>query len=223
VFTTGTGWVLSVPDELMESAKACCAGLSFYELTSEGDRLGQEWFDGGAHENPNMSRTEVSGGYEVMNALASELHIRGWSHYMISYADASWQPSSRDEHVCGISAELPDLWEQWQNWPGPMCGPRISKGSPVADAFGYVLDGKLVSVGQLDAHPDELEWEYGVDTLPEYRSRGFATSVLKRVTSHIIEQGHVPWHYTDHYNSPSRRLPDKLGYFPYGEGLFSAA
>jgi RimJ/RimL family protein N-acetyltransferase len=70
----------------------------------------------------------------------------------------------------------------------------------------------------------------------EHRRKGYGEEALRIVlryafhelrlqkcnTACIVQQGHVPWHYTDHYNRPSRRLPKKLGYFQYGEGLFSA-
>jgi predicted GNAT family acetyltransferase len=102
-----------------------------------------------------------------------------------------------------------------------MVGPEVCKHFPVCDAFGYVLEGKLVSAAQLEAHPDEEAWEAGVDTLLRYRGKGYATQVLKTVTSFIISRGKIPWHYTDHYNRPSMKLPDHLGYFRYAEGLFS--
>ena len=32
---------------------------------------------------------------------------------------------------------------------------------------------------------DEFEWEYGVDTLPDYRRRGSATAVIRTVIAWI--------------------------------------
>ena len=184
--------------------------------------MSQRWFDGGAHDNPHMKRTESDTAYSSMSELASGIPLRGWSHYVLSYADAPAGKAQQDPYVQRIGPEVPDVWRQFQEWPGPMCGPHLAEHFPVSDAFGYVLDGELVSVAQLEARPDEVEWEFGVDTLPEHRCRGFATAVVKTVTAHIVQQGRIPWHYTDHYNRPSRRLPVKLGYFLYGEGLFSA-
>jgi len=220
--TTGTGWVLSVPAGMAERANALCTGLTFAQQVADGDRASQRWFDGGAHDNPHMQRPKSDAAYLVMNELMSGFPLRGWSHYVLSYANVEMDQTPSDPHVLRLTPDHPSAWGQFQKWPGPMCGPHISKHFPVSDAFGYMLDDKLVSVAQLEARPEELEWEYGVDTLPEYRVRGFATAVLKTVTAHIAEQGHVPWHYTDHYNRPSRRLPVKLGYLLYGEGLFSA-
>lgn len=222
IMTTGTGWVLSVPANMIDRAASLCRSLTFNQLVAEGDRQSQQWFDGGAHDNSNMKRAESDAAYGVMNDLVSGIPLRGWSHYVLSYADAPTTKTERDPHVQRITPDQPDVWDPFQKWPGPMCGSHITRHFPISDAFGYLLDGKLVSVAQLEARPEELEWEYGVDTLPEHRGHGYATDVLKAVTEHIAEKGHIPWHYTDHYNRSSRRLPKKLGYFQYGEGLFSA-
>lgn len=221
--TTGTGWVLSVPTELKERAASRCTPWTFEQLAAEGDRLSQRWFDGGAHDNPEMERSESDAAYRVMNELTSGFPLRGWSHYVMSYATAPAATTEHSPHVQRISPDRPRIWKQFLAWSGPMCGPHICVQFPVSDAFGYLLDGKLVSVAQIEAQPEELEWEYGVDTLPAYRCRGYATAVLRTVTAYIADRGHVPWHYTDHYNRPSRRLPAKLGYYEYGQGLFSHA
>ena len=219
VFTTGPGWVMSLPGNLREAADALCAGIGFEGLVGHGDRLQQDWFD-------QMERTGKRGpnrgdrGYAVMNRVAESLPVRGWSHYILSYCNpASWAPQL-DEYVLAITEDQPDLWKQWQNWPGPMVGPGIAEQCEIADAFGYMLDGKLVSAAQLEASAREFAWEYGVDTLPQFRNRGLATAVLNSVTASIIGRGRIPWHYCDHYNRASKRLPDKLGYFRYAEGLF---
>ncbi|MBN2379381.1 GNAT family N-acetyltransferase [candidate division WOR-3 bacterium] len=217
VFTFGKGWVMSTPENLTGTARYLCLDKSFEELLDEGDRLSQEWFDRGADHSENRGDQ----GYVTMNKLAQGLGLRGWSHYIISYCDPDSFSAEPDEHVVEITPDLPRIWEQWLAWPGPMVGPVVCKHFPVCDAFGYVLDEKLVSAAQLEARLDEFAWEYGVDTLPEYRGKGYATRLLKTVTSFIICKGKIPWHYTDHYNRPSRKLPDHLGYFKYAEGLFS--
>lgn len=146
VVTTGSGWVLSVPAGMTERAKSLCVPLTFGQLVADGDRLSQEWFDGGAHDNQNMKRAESDAAYCVMNDLASGISLRGWSHYVLSYADASVTEDQPNHHVQRISQDQADIWDQWRKWPGPMCGPHICKHFPVSDAFGYILDGKLVSV-----------------------------------------------------------------------------
>jgi RimJ/RimL family protein N-acetyltransferase len=219
VFTLGKGWVMSVPENLTGFARSLCIERSFDELLEDGDRLSQEWFDRGA----DHSQDRGDKGYRIMNCLAESFNLRGWSHYLMWYCDPKNPVPKLDDHVLKITPDLPHVWEQWQRWPGPMVGPVVCKHFPICDAFGYVLSGKLVSAAQLEAHPDEDAWEAGVDTLPRYRGRGFARQVLKTVTSFIISKGSIPWHYTDHYNRPSKRLPERLGYFKYAEGLFSHA
>jgi RimJ/RimL family protein N-acetyltransferase len=222
VFTTGPGWAMSVPENLLDLARSVSAAHTFGEFVADGDRLQQAWFD---QMQATGSRSPHRGdrGYALMNRLAGSLQVRGWSHYLLSYCDpTSWAPKL-DEHVQPITEDQPGLWQQWQRWPGPMVGPAISRQFEIADVFGYVLQGKLVSAAQLEAGPKDFAWEYGVDTLPEFRARGFATAVLNTVTAFIIERGRVPWHYCDHYNKASGRLPGKLGYFRYAEGLFALA
>jgi RimJ/RimL family protein N-acetyltransferase len=155
-----------------------------------------------------------------MNRVAGELRLRGWCHYLHWYCDPASFSRKRDEHVHPITEDRPEIWRQWQRWPGPMVGPRLQDRDEIADAFGCILEGKIVSAAQVEASPADFAWEYGVDTLPEYRCRGYATAVARAATAFIIEQGRVPWHY--HYNKASRRLPEKTGCFQYGEGLFSA-
>ena len=207
---------------MKERAIWLCAPLTFSQLVAEGDYLCQQWFDGGAHENPHIKREESDAAYSVMNSLVCGVSLRGWSHYVLSYAGEPVIKAKHDPYVQRISPDQTDIWDQFCRWPGPMCGLYICKYFPVSGAFGYILDSELVSVAQLEARPEEFEWEYGVGTLLRYRGRGFATAVLTTVTAHISLQGYVPWHYCDHYNRPSRRLPIKLGYFQYGEGLFHA-
>ncbi|MAF11457.1 hypothetical protein CMK11_13485 [Candidatus Poribacteria bacterium] len=219
LFTTGTGWVLSVPHEQVARAGRLCGDHSFEELIAEGDRISQDWFDRlGAEDECERPGPDA---YRIMSELVGPEPLRGWSHYVFSYAD----PSSWTQEVAGevarIAEDDPDIWAQWQAWPGAFCSPKFTANLEVTDAFGYVRDGRLVSVGQIQAHHAEYAWEFGVDTLPEFRGRGYATAVLRSVTAHIIGRGHVPYHYADAYNRASLRLPAKLGYHRYAEGFFA--
>lgn len=213
---------MSLPEDALASAGSLCAGQSFGDLVAEGDRLQQQWYD---HMQRTGQRAGDRGdqGYRVMNRVAESLDVRGWSHYILWYCDPGGWTAEADEHVRAITEDDRQLWRQWQSWPGPMVGPGVKERFEIADAFGYVLDGRLVSAAQVEASSREFAWEYGVDTLPEFRGRGFATAVLNRVTSLIMERGRIAWHYCDHYNRPSRRLPEKLGCYRYGEGLFGAS
>ena len=183
-----------------------------------------DWFDSLDQRPDTEAREQDRGdrGYRRMNRIAPDLKLRGWCHYLHWYCDAaSWTPR-HDEHVRPITEAQSELWQQWLSWPGPMVGPKLHDQFEIADAFGYVLEGKLVSAAQVEASSKDFAWEYGIDTRPEFRGRGFATAVVNSVTSFIMEQGRIPWHYHDHYNKASMRLPEKAGFFRYCEGLFSA-
>ena len=225
--TYGKGWVLSVPSQLVQQAKELSLGKSFSDIAEEGDRLLAEWF-ANLGKPPETVRPDEEGStqrlrvYTPLARLAKPLRIRGWSHYFHWYCDpSSWNEKPLDKHVHPIREDDPQLWEQWLTWHGPFCEQSFSGDWEVSDAFGYVLDGKLVSVAQLQTSSKEFAWEFGVDTLPEFRCRGFATEVSRAATAFVLKRDQIPWYYYDHYNRASSRIPQKLGYFLYMEGLFS--
>ncbi|TES93533.1 MAG: GNAT family N-acetyltransferase [Candidatus Cloacimonadota bacterium] len=220
MITFGTGWVLSVPSNLIETANALCIGLSFSDIAKEGDILLNEWYLklGTADE---IERPKAMA-YSTLVKLAQSLNIRGWSHYYHWYCDPSNWNSQRLNKCVSVTQEN-DLrrWEQWLSWPGPFCQAKFDKYFEISDAFGYFLNGQLVSVAQIQANHKDFAWEFGVDTLSKYRGRGYATEVCRGVVKHIIEHNRIPWYYYDHYNHASERIPQKLGFFLYFEGLFS--
>ncbi len=218
--TYGRGWVLSVPAALIEMAREQCSGLSFREIAHDGDEVLLDWFGrlGTAQE---IQRPEETA-YRPLRLLAEPLKVRGWSHYLHWYCDGSSAARMpMDRHVIAINRDRPEIWEQWLKWPGPVGGPGNHGYFEVSDAFGYILEGQLVSAAQIFTTKDEFAWEFGPSTLPDFRRRGFATEVCRAATQFILEQGQIPWYYYDHYNVPSARIPEKLGYSLYSEGLFS--
>ena len=217
--TYGKGWVLSVPSELLEQAKALCLEMSFSDISEEGDRLQEEWFQRGAKDEERATLRDTAT-YRPLGRLAESLKVRGWSHYVHWYCDpSSWDDKPIDKHVRLIREDDPEIWEQWLKWPGPIGGPGTQ--SEISEAFGYVLDGQLVSAAQLFVNSEDFAWEFGPSTLPEFRCRGFATEACRAATALILKHNRIPWYYYDHYNLPSSRTPQKLGYFLYSEGLFS--
>ena len=106
--TTGTGWVLSVPPDMVQRATMLCTSLSFDQHVADGDRPSQHWFDGGAHGNPNMKRTESDAAYVVINDLVSGIPVRGWSHYVLSYAQLRKAKMELDPHVQRLTSDQPD-------------------------------------------------------------------------------------------------------------------
>jgi len=218
--TYGQGWVLCVPEQLVEEAKALCLDRSFANIAREGDGQQELWFARGAEDKERPTVRNVAT-YSPLTELGESLDVSAWSHYFHWYCDsASWSGSPTSEHVHLIRADDPQVWEQWLKWPGPSWG-LSSKESDSYEAFGYVLDGRLVSVAQLALAPENFAWDFGIYTLPQFRCRGFAAEACTTATASIFKHGRVPWYYYNHYNLPSSRMPRKLGYFFYAEALVS--
>jgi hypothetical protein len=168
LFTVSEGWILSVPPEVVEIAEASCLDLSYEDLTAEGDRISQEWFD--SRHTHRQSPRPSGGVYLNLHRLMGNRQYRGWSHYVFSYCNVEEWTDSDDPHIVDLQDSLPDIKKQWDNWPGPMCSKRHQTHFEVADALGYALGGKLVAVGQIEADNSEYSWEYGIDTLVGYWS-----------------------------------------------------
>jgi len=217
----GEGWVLSVPSHLLGRAAELCADMSFGQITEEGDRLGHEWWDAGPQKGTDQEAAAKMA-YREMTQLAQDPSLRGWSHYYHWYCDeGSWDGQALDEHTCHITEDREDIWQQWSNTSWAIGGPGASKHNDVADAFGYVSDGRLASVSQVFANPGDFAWEIGSNTLPDFRCRGFATEACRASTAFILEQERMAWYYYNHYNRSSSRIPEKLPFFLYGETLVS--
>jgi len=78
-----------------------------------------------------------------------------------------------------------------------------------------VLDGDiLVSCTDAPGMPymsNEVQ-EVGINTLQEYRGKGFATDVCIRCVEEILENGKVPQWSTDINNIASQKLAEKVGF-----------
>jgi GNAT superfamily N-acetyltransferase len=60
----------------------------------------------------------------------------------------------------------------------------------------------------------DIMWQIGVDTLPEYRSRGIAKATVSAVTRYVLEHGVIPYYSTLESNTASRTTAAALGYQP---------
>ena len=219
MMTCGRGWVLCVPEQFLGQAEALCLDRGFEEIAREGDGQQESWFAQGARDEERATVRNVAT-YGPLTQLAASLNVSAWSHYFHWYCDSeSWSQAPTSGNARLIQPSDPHLWEEWLKWP--VFWGAGSKESGSYEAYGYVLDGRLVSVAQVILAPDDFAWEFGLFTQPEFRGRGFAAEAGKAATAGIIKHWRVPWYYYNHYNRPSSRMPQKLGYFSYAEALVS--
>lgn len=90
-------------------------------------------------------------------------------------------------------------------------------------AFGVIKDGKLVSFASVVPTPEAtsrygLSWP-GVETLPEYRRRGYAKAVVSGVTETLLARGIIPAYSCSVTNIASANTAQSVGYQLYGERL----
>jgi len=86
-------------------------------------------------------------------------------------------------------------------------------------AFGCFHEGQLVSVTEAPAigHMQDLIEELGVDTLPEYRGRGYGKAVVSATTKAILDLGRIPVARIGAANEPALRLAASVGYEKYAD------
>lgn len=85
--------------------------------------------------------------------------------------------------------------------------------------IGMFADGMLVSCTDAPGIPymeDEV-CEIGINTLAEYRGRGYTTVVCKKCIDEIICHAKVPLWSADIKNHASHRLAEKVGFTKFGE------
>ena len=106
MMTYGQGWVLCVPEQLVEEAKARCLDRSFADIAHGGDGQQELWFARGAKDEERpMVRNAAT--YGPLTQLAESLDVSAWSHYFHWYCDAAlWSGSPPSGHVRLIQKEL---------------------------------------------------------------------------------------------------------------------
>lgn len=90
-------------------------------------------------------------------------------------------------------------------------------------AFGVIIDDKLISRSSAIPTPVAtkkfgLVW-LGVETLPEYRRRGYAKAVVSGTTDTILSREQTPVYDHATWNKASGNTAKALGYQLYGEIL----
>jgi hypothetical protein len=90
-------------------------------------------------------------------------------------------------------------------------------------AFGYcfakMVDGKAVSLSDAPDMPymADVVQEVGINTLPEYRRRGYAREVASAVILKILADGKCPQWSADIINFASHKLAFSLGFKYFGD------
>ena len=84
--------------------------------------------------------------------------------------------------------------------------------------FGVVIDGVAVSVCGT-VRRSAVAAEAGVDTLPQYRGRGYARRVVLAWAHQVRAAGIIPLYSTEWGNAASRRVAESLGLIQYGADL----
>lgn len=86
-------------------------------------------------------------------------------------------------------------------------------------AFGVFQEGRLVSVSEAPAigNMQDLIEELGVDTLPEFRRRGYGKAVISLMTKAILDVGRIPIYECSFKNEASIRLAKAVGYEKYAD------
>ncbi len=100
--------------------------------------------------------------------------------------------------------DLPDDLRPWIET-------TFAKGTPVASAYS---DGRAASFCCAASATESL-WDISVDTIPEYRNRGFAARCVSVMARHMLPL-HPVWA-AEESNIPSMRLAAKLGFIPVDE------
>ena len=80
--------------------------------------------------------------------------------------------------------------------------------------YGLYVDGRLVSATDAPDLPymDDVVVEPGINTLPSYRRRGYARTVVGALLKQWLKEGKVPLWSCSFANTGSQRLAESLGY-----------
>lgn len=81
--------------------------------------------------------------------------------------------------------------------------------------FGQIVDGKVVSWAGVKPFSG-IAWDLTIQTLPEYRGRGFAKSAVSAAVKYILENGKVATWGADRTNIASLCTAHSVGFQDYG-------
>lgn len=88
---------------------------------------------------------------------------------------------------------------------------NIKWGGPV---FGQIVDCRTVSWAAVKPLSD-IAWDLSIETLPDYRGKGYAKSAVSRAVRHILNRGRLATWGCDRDNAASLRTAKALGFQDY--------
>ena len=100
----------------------------------------------------------------------------------------------------------------------PLLAPWLPDVTASAPLFAATVDGQAVSVCGSVRRTD-FAHEAGVETVPDYRGRGYAAHVVTAWARAVREMGRVPLYSTSWKNEASRAVARKLGLIQFGNDL----
>jgi predicted GNAT family acetyltransferase len=91
-------------------------------------------------------------------------------------------------------------------------GPFFERTHQLGDFFGVKLDGRLVAMAGERMKPDGFTEVSGVCTHPDYRGRGLAGALMRRVAGRILARGEIPFLHAYATNHGAIALYQALGF-----------
>ena len=88
-----------------------------------------------------------------------------------------------------------------------------------APCLGVIVAGRLVSVAH-SSRRTSLACELGINTVPDARQRGYATTAVRAWTEAVLREGLIPIYSAFAHNSASLRLAAASGYVRMSDSVY---
>ena len=145
----------------------------------------------------------LSNGIWDISAYQRKLGINNGSQELCFYSMSTTVDNTNCRLLTNEDAELLETMFKG-------CAEELATAQPYV---GYFCDGKIVSICR--SVRKGYGHEAGIETLPEYRRRGYAEAVLKCWTTAVRQQGYIPLYSADVTNIASLQLARKSQYVLY--------
>ena len=137
------------------------------------------------------------------------------AEYFLPDAEAFFARTTVEDTAAGYELRLlypEDLAECYGQgtWDNALCQERKQLDVLGVGAFDR---GKLVGLAGCSADCDSM-WQIGIDVLPEYRRKGLASALTRRLALETFARGKVPFYCAAWCNIPSVRNAIRSGFRP---------